>query len=103
MRFHREDWLGGYGSFKRRLYRLGHISFFGLAILNLLFFFTFQSVNRETPGIQIASWAFAVGALTMPLCCLLVAHFPKWRPAFALPVLSLVAAGILTLNGILHL
>ena len=24
--FHHEDWLGGYGSFKRRLYRLGHIS-----------------------------------------------------------------------------
>src|SRR5206468_12363049 len=30
--FHREGWLGGYSSFKRRLYRLGHISFFGLAV-----------------------------------------------------------------------
>ena len=30
MFFHRENWLGGYGSFKRRMYRLGHISFFGL-------------------------------------------------------------------------
>ena len=35
----REDWLGGYGSFKRRLYRLAHISFFGLAIVNLMFCF----------------------------------------------------------------
>src|SRR6266436_1502559 len=38
--FHREDWLGGFGSFKRRLYRLAHISLFGLAIVNLMFYFT---------------------------------------------------------------
>ncbi|HXR49058.1 MAG TPA: hypothetical protein VN784_16610, partial [Candidatus Limnocylindrales bacterium] len=35
--FHHENWLGGYGSFKRRMYRLGHISFFGLGAVNLLF------------------------------------------------------------------
>ena len=28
--FHKEQWLGGYASWMRRLYRLGHISFFGL-------------------------------------------------------------------------
>jgi len=28
--FHRADWLGGYASFRRRMTRLGHISFFGL-------------------------------------------------------------------------
>src|SRR4051812_205671 len=27
--FHRDEWLGGYGSWRRRLARLGHISFFG--------------------------------------------------------------------------
>ncbi len=33
--FHREAWLGGYGSWPRRMIRLGHISFFGIAALNL--------------------------------------------------------------------
>src|SRR5262249_59491418 len=40
LRFHRSDWLGGYESWPRRLVRLGHISFFGLGILNLLFALT---------------------------------------------------------------
>ena len=40
LNFHREDWLGGYGSYKRRLFRLGHISFFGLGALNLMFYLT---------------------------------------------------------------
>jgi hypothetical protein len=35
--FHREDWMGGYGSYRRRLARLGHIAFFGLGFLNLIF------------------------------------------------------------------
>ena len=38
--FHRADWLDGYGSWRRRLTRLGHTSFFGLAFVNLAFFFT---------------------------------------------------------------
>jgi len=43
MFFHGENWLGGYGSFKRRMYRLGHISFFGLGAVNLLFWLTVQN------------------------------------------------------------
>ena len=34
--FHREEWLGGYGSWPRRMMRLGHISFFGLGFLNMM-------------------------------------------------------------------
>ena len=30
--FHREDWLGGYHSWRRRMVRLGHISFFGILL-----------------------------------------------------------------------
>ncbi len=29
--FHREEWMGGYASLRRRMIRLGHIAFFGLA------------------------------------------------------------------------
>ena len=28
--FHRAEWLGGYGSWRRRMLRLAHISFFGI-------------------------------------------------------------------------
>ena len=35
--FHRDDWLGGYSSWRRRMLRLGHIAFFGIGLLNLAF------------------------------------------------------------------
>src|SRR5262245_23719460 len=35
--FHREDFLGGYGSFRRRLLRLGHIALAALGMLNLIY------------------------------------------------------------------
>src|SRR5438270_9569458 len=75
--FNRENWLGGYASLKRRLYRLAHISFFGLGAVNLLFYFTALRLPGPSPIIVIASWAFIVGAIAMPICCLLMAHFPR--------------------------
>ena len=35
--FHRASWMGGYGSWRRRLTRLGHIAFLGTGMLNLAF------------------------------------------------------------------
>ena len=95
--FHDENWLGGYGSFKRRMYRLGHISFFGLGAVNLLFWLTAQIISPAAPLAEVASWAFILGTVTMPICCVVMAHFPKAHLIFAVPVLSLIAGGILTL------
>lgn len=97
LNFHREEWLGGYTSLKRRLYRLGHISFFGLAILNLLFYFTTQQILPPNRSIDVASWGFVVGAVAMPACCFIMAHKPRLRAIFLIPVLSLTLAGVLTL------
>lgn len=99
--FQREDWLGGYGSFRRRLYRLGHIAFFGTALLNLMFHFTARDLVTEGSRLTWASWAFVVGAVGMPLCCLLMAHWPRLRLLFAVPVISLTAGSILTLLEVL--
>ncbi len=96
MFFHSENWLGGYGSFKRRMYRLGHISFFGLGAVNLLFCLTTQNLTPASPALGIASWAFIVGAITMPVCCAVMAHFPKAHLIFAVPVVSLIAGAALT-------
>jgi len=100
--FHRENWLGGYGSFQRRMYRLGHISCFGLGAVNLLFWLTAQNLPLTGPFAIFASWAFIIGAITMPVCCVLMAHFPKAYLIFTVPVVSLILGGALTLTLALH-
>src|SRR5579859_5407481 len=89
MFFHRDNWLGGYGSFKRRMYRLGHISFFGLGAVNLLFWLTMDKIPVAGPLACSASWAFIVGGITMPMCCAAMANWPRARWLFSVPVLSL--------------
>jgi hypothetical protein len=101
--FHRENWLGGYASFKRRLYRLAHISFFGLGVVNLLFCLTVQNFSLTGPLVHFASLAFITGAIAMPVCCVVMAHFPKAHMIFAVPVVSLIAGGILTLMEVIKL
>lgn len=98
--FARETWLGGYSSFRRRLYRLGHIAFFGLGFVNLVFYLTARILaNPSAPLLGIASWAFVIGAVSMPVCCLVMAHHPQAKPhaLFAVPVASLLTGATLTL------
>jgi hypothetical protein len=107
LNFHRENWLGGYASHQRRLYRLGHISFFGLGAINLLFVFTLQAFTNQyacgTATAPVASIAFAVGTVTMPLCCAVAAHKKDARTLFAIPVTSLLVGGACTLWEVIKL
>src|SRR5436190_21495737 len=89
LKFHQPDWLGGYTSHKRRLYRLGHISFFGLGLVNFLFAFTFPPPSI-TNAIHWASVLFIIGAITMPICCGVVAHRPGLHLSFSVPVMALL-------------
>jgi hypothetical protein len=100
MFFHDEKWLGGYASHKRRLYRLGHISFFGLGAVNLFFWLTVKSFSAPGPNWGLASGLFVLGAATMPLCCVVMAHWPRLHLLFAVPVISLIVAAVLTLVAI---
>jgi hypothetical protein len=97
--FHREDWMGGYGSFRRRLARLGHISFFGLAFVNLGFAFTLQAVEVGAPHAVIAGWGFLLGAATMPTVCFLSAWRKPFRHLFFVPVLGVLTGVVCTLAG----
>jgi len=99
--FQRENWLGGYTSLKRRLYRLAHISFFGLGAVNLLFYFTTLHLTPGARALAIAGWAFIIGSISMPICCLLMAHFPRTQPLFTVPVLSLLLGATLTLAALI--
>ena len=95
-RFHQEHWMGGYSSFKRRLYRLAHVAVFALAMINLLFHFTIQGQATTSIATAVASVGFVIGAVFMPVCCLAVAHNPKLRMVFAIPITSLLLAAVLT-------
>jgi hypothetical protein len=90
--FHDEGWLDGYGSWRRRLIRLGHISFFGIGLLNLAFFLTARAVGLGV-GLGAASALFLIGAVTMPLVCYLSAWRGVFRHLFFIPAGS-VTAGV---------
>jgi hypothetical protein len=94
--FHRDDWLGGYSSYPRRLIRLGHISFFGLGLLNALFALTAALVPMPEMTVHLASIGLLTGAITMPICCFLAAWRKSFRCLFPIPVGSLLAGTLIT-------
>lgn len=96
LRLHREDWLGGYGSFRRRLLRLGHIAFFGLGFVNLLFALSIRALPVPAPFGEVAAAGFVLGAVTMPLTCFLTAWRASFRHLFPVPVAG-VLVGIISL------
>ena len=83
--FHDEWWLGGYGSWRRRMVRLGHISFFGIGILNLCYALTIRALHWPDPA-PAASYALAVAGALMPAVCYLSAWRMPLRHLFAIPV-----------------
>ncbi len=89
LKFYSEDFLGGYGSWRRRLVRLAHISFFGIGLINLVFALTARALGI-TSGLSIASIMLVVGAITMPLVCYLAAFRPVFRHLFFIPVVSVL-------------
>lgn len=92
--FHREKWLGGYSSFTRRMLRLGHIAFFGIGFLNILFAFTVA--EAEASGwLAWGAGALATSNLLMPLTCFLSAWRQPFRHFFFIPVAA-ASWGILT-------
>jgi hypothetical protein len=91
--FHREDWLGGYGSWPRRLMRLGHIAFFGFAFLNLAFALTVRVLGEGGNGIWF-SRALAAGAFAMPASCYLAAWKKPLRFLFYPVVTGILAASL---------
>ena len=98
--FHDEGWMGGYGSFRRRLTRLGHVSFFGLGFVNLLFAFTHHLAAMPPVWGWAAAWGFLAGAVAMPTCCFLTAWRKPFRHLFAVPVGGVFVGVVATLFGL---
>jgi len=97
MFFYRDDFLGGYDSFRRRMLRLGHIALVGLGVVNLLY-----ALGTRYQAAGLATWpaeyGFIVGGITMPAVCFLSAWRPGFRHLFFIPVVCLIVAVIRTLR-----
>ena len=88
--FHNEDWLGGYGSWQRRMLRLGHISFFGLAFLDLAFLDSVAYLKLTPEAVRWTARLILVGMVSMPSVCYLSAYNKNFRHLFFIPVGSLL-------------
>jgi hypothetical protein len=100
--FHKESWLGGYNSWPRRMLRLGHISFFGIAFLNFMFSITTGLEALHGTLIGIGSILFLVGAATMPTACFLSAWKKPLKSLFPIPVASICGALVCVIASILQ-
>ncbi len=89
--FDRETWLGGYADWRRRMVRLGHISFFGIGLLNLGFFLTVEALGLLV-GVRMPAYLLIVGAATMPLVCYLSAFRKGFRHLFFVPAAAVTLA-----------
>lgn len=87
-----EDWLGGYGSWRRRLVRLAHISFFGLGFINVLFALSVAHLGLAagTPQLGWSSTLLVGGLIAMPAVCYLSAWRQTFRHLFFIPVTCMV-------------
>lgn len=83
--------LGEYGDTARRLARLGHIAFFGLAMLNLLLA---HELERGRVSAGLSRWASACmnfGNVFLPLTLFMAA---AWHPLKYLMPIPALAVGI---------
>jgi len=98
--FYREDFLGGYASFRRRIFRLGHIALAALGMINVLYGLSPQA-SEPSLRTRVASIGFIIGGVTMPAVCFLSSWRVGFRYLFFIPVCALVIGVLQTLwNGL---
>lgn len=88
--FARDEFWGGYNSWRRRLARLGHIAMAALGMMNVVY--------AAAPSRSLwAGTLLLAGGIAMPAVCFLSAWRKPLRNLFAIPVSLLVAAAGLIL------
>ena len=92
--FHREAFLGGYTSFRRRLFRLGHIALAALGALNVLYGLCPAGHGSLAP---LPGPLLFAGAVAMPAVCFLSGWREGFRHLFFIPVTLLMGAVALIL------
>ena len=87
--FHDDEWRGGYSSWRRRLVRLGHVSFFGIGLINLSYALSLSYLGIDGSG-GLSSVLLVVGAVSMPTVCYLSAWRKPFRHIFFIPAGSVM-------------
>ena len=98
--FHNEKWLGGYGSWRRRMVRLGHVAFFGTGLINIAFALSVRSLANEGEVgglLNVSAVLLLIGAVAMPLVCYGSAWRTGLRNLFFIPVVGLIGSAALFL------
>jgi len=86
--FHKENWMGGYGSHQRRFVRLGHISFFGIGLLSLFYALSLKPLGLSDTEAWIGAYGLLVAAIGMPSLCFLTAWKKAFRHFYFIPVIG---------------
>jgi hypothetical protein len=96
--FHRDDFWGGYNSFRRRIVRLGHIALAALGMLNVLYSLSPWPVPGDWHA-DAAGVALVVGGVSMPGVCFLSGWRKPMRHLFFIPVTALILGAVWALAG----
>lgn len=75
---------------EERLLRLAHVAFVVLGMMNVLFAASAPRLGLGPGWVLLAAWGLGLGAVTMPLCCLLAAWSRRLRGFFVVPVSCLL-------------
>ena len=94
--FHQADFAGGYGAFRRRLLRLGHIAFFGLGLINLAVAGHCGRLNFSPTARRRALALINLGNIGLPPLLLAATWQPALLYLMPAPVLCVFAALALT-------
>lgn len=86
MFFHKEKWMGGYGSHPRRFMRLGHISFFGIGLLCMFYGFSLEPMKVSGTAAWWGAYGLLVALVGMPSICFLTAWKKFFRHLYFIPV-----------------
>lgn len=102
LKFQREEWLGGYSAFPRRMVRLAHVALVALGMINIQFAHSAARLHLNPRMESVASIAFIAAAALMPACCLRMAARRRNFEIFAAPIVCLATGLILTVGGLIQ-
>ena len=102
LKFQRDDWLGGYSSFPRRMVCLAHVALAAIGMLNIQFAQSLPRLHLSGGMLTAASIALMAAAVLMPSCCLWMAWRRSHFEIFAAPVLCLATGLGLTIGGLIR-
>ncbi|MBI4166990.1 MAG: hypothetical protein HY508_14790 [Acidobacteria bacterium] len=102
LKFQREEWLGGYGAFPRRMVRLAHVALVALGMMNIQYAQSAARTHLDPRFANLASWSFLAAAILMPACCLWMAARRSHFEIFAAPIVCLATGLVLTVGGLVQ-